>query len=187
MAQIGVILMNKILDNIEEWLVCICLVVMTLLTFVNVIARYIFSASLSFSEEITTYLFVLLSLLGAAIAAKRGAHLGLTIVTDHVGPKAAHIMATISMFFATLFSGIICYFGVFMTLNQFNKGQLTAGTQLPEWIFGSFVPIGALFVTIRFGQNLVKLLRGKDIVHEDVVADAIEAATVEEENEKEDN
>lgn len=178
--------MNKILDNIEEWLVCACLVVMTLLTFVNVIARYIFSASLSFSEEITTYLFVLLSLLGAAIAAKRGAHLGLTLITDHVGPKAAHILAIISMFFATAFSGIICYFGVFMALNQFNKGQLTAGTQLPEWIFGSFVPIGALFVTVRFGQNLVKLLRGKDIAHEDVVADAIEAATVEE-NTKEDN
>ncbi len=173
--------MNKILDNIEEWLVCICLVVMTLLTFVNVIARW-FAASLSFSEEITTYLFVLLSLLGAAIAAKRGAHLGLTLITDHVGPKAARILATISMIFAVAFSGIICYYGVFMTINQFNKGQLTAATQLPEWIFGAFVPVGALFVTIRFAQNLVKLLRGKDIAHEDVVADAIEAATVEEDN-----
>ena len=60
--------------------------------------------------------------------------------------------------------------------NQFNKGQLTAGTQLPEWIFGSFVPIGALFVTIRFGQNLVRLLAGKEIEHEDVVAEAIENA-----------
>lgn len=79
--------MNKILDNIEEWLVCICLAVMTLITFVNVIARW-FSASLSFSEEITTYLFVLLSLLGAAIAAKRGAHLGLTLITDHVGRRS---------------------------------------------------------------------------------------------------
>ena len=65
--------MNKILDNIEEWLVCVCLVVMTLLTFLNVIARYIFSASLSFSEEITTYLFVLLSLLGATISLRRTA------------------------------------------------------------------------------------------------------------------
>ena len=57
--------MNKILDYIEESLVCVCLIVMTALTFVNVVSRYVFSASLSFSEEITTYLFVLLSLLGA--------------------------------------------------------------------------------------------------------------------------
>ena len=168
--------MNKVLDNIEEVLVCVCLVVMTGLTFVNVIARYVFSASLSFSEEITTYLFVLLSLLGSAIAAKRGAHLGLTIITDRVGPKMGRVLGAVSMAFATAFSAIICYFGFFMALNQFNKGQLTAGTQLPEWIFGAFVPVGALFVTIRFGQNLVRLLTGKDIEHEDVVADAIESA-----------
>ena len=173
--------MNKILDYIEESLVCVCLVVMTALTFVNVVARYVFSASLSFSEEITTYLFVLLSLLGSAIAAKRGAHLGLTIISDRVGPKAGRVLGVISMAFATAFSALICYFGFFMALNQFNKGQLTAGTQLPEWIFGSFVPIGALFVTIRFGENLVRLLAGKDIQHEDVVAEALENATQEEE------
>ena len=172
--------MNKILDYIEESLVCVCLVVMTALTFVNVVARYVFSASLSFSEEITTYLFVLLSLLGSAIAAKRGAHLGLTIISDRVGPKAGRVLGIISMAFATAFSAIICYFGFFMALNQFNKGQLTAGTQLPEWIFGSFVPIGALFVTIRFVENLVRLLAGKDIQHEDVVAEALENAAQEE-------
>ena len=172
--------MNKILDYIEESLVCVCLVVMTALTFVNVVARYVFSASLSFSEEITTYLFVLLSLLGSAIAAKRGAHLGLTIISDRVGPKAGRVLGIISMAFATAFSALICYFGFFMAVNQFNKGQLTAGTQLPEWIFGSFVPIGALFVTIRFGENLVRLLAGKDIQHEDVVAEALENATQEE-------
>ena len=172
--------MNKILDYIEESLVCVCLVVMTALTFVNVVARYVFSASLSFSEEITTYLFVLLSLLGSAIAAKRGAHLGLTIISDRVGPKAGRVLGVISMAFATAFSALICYFGFFMALNQFNKGQLTAGTQLPEWIFGSFVPIGALFVTIRFGENLVRLLAGKEIQHEDVVAEALENATQEE-------
>ena len=172
--------MNKILDYIEESLVCVCLVVMTALTFVNVVARYVFSASLSFSEEITTYLFVLLSLLGSAIAAKRGAHLGLTIISDRVGPKAGRVLGIISMAFATAFSALICYFGFFMALNQFNKGQLTAGTQLPEWIFGSFVPIGALFVTIRFGENLVRLLTGKDIQHEDVVAEALENAAQEE-------
>lgn len=170
---------NKILDYFEETLCCVCLTVMTALTFVNVIARYVFSASFSFSEEITTYLFVLLSLLGAAIAAKRGAHLGFTLLTEHVGKVAGRILGILSMFISTAFSAVITYYGFFMALNQFNKGQLTAGTQLPEWIFGSFVPIGALFVTIRFAQNMIKLIMGREVEHEDVVAEAIEAATTE--------
>lgn len=173
---------RNFLDYIEEALCCVCLVVMTGLTFANVLARYVFTASFSFSEEITTYLFVLLSLLGTSIAAKRGAHLGLTIITDHVGPKVGRVLAIIAMAFSTLFAGLICYFGVFMVIKQFTKGQVTGAMQLPEWIFGSFVPIGALFVTIRFGQNLISLIRGKEIAQEDVVADAKAAA---EEAEKE--
>lgn len=169
-------MINKILDYFEETLCCVCLTVMTALTFANVIARYVFSASFSFSEEITTYLFVLLSLLGAAIAAKRGAHLGFTLLTDHVGKTAGRILGIISMLISMLFSGVICYYGFLMTLNQFNKGQLTAGTQLPEWIFGAFVPVGALFVTIRFAQNTYRLIAGKSLARVDEVAEAIAEA-----------
>ena len=167
---------NKILDYFEEGMCCICLVVMTALTFINVLSRYVFNASLSFSEEITTYLFVLLSLLGASIAAKRGAHLGFTLLSEHVGAVAGRILSIIAMGFSAAFSGIICYFGIFMVIKQYTSGQVTGAMQLPEWIFGSFVPIGALFVTIRFLQNFVRLILGKSIQHEDVVAEAIEAA-----------
>ena len=44
----------RIFDKIEEILAAACLIVMTILTFANVVARYLFSASFSFSEEITT-------------------------------------------------------------------------------------------------------------------------------------
>lgn len=175
-------MVNKILDKIEEVLVCLCLVTMTALTFGNAVLRKL-GSGIFFSEEISTYLFVLLSLLGSAIAAKRGAHLGLTIVTERVGPKAARVLGIISMALSTTFSALICYYGVFMVLNQYEKGQVTLATQLPECIFGSFVPIGALFMTIRFGQNLYRLIAGKQIAKEDVVADALEAARVEEEKE----
>ena len=49
----------RILDRIEEIVAAVCLSVMTILAFANVVARYVFSASFSFSEEITTYLFVI--------------------------------------------------------------------------------------------------------------------------------
>ena len=49
----------KILDWIEEIICVFCTVVMTALVFANVLSRYVFHSSLSFSEEITTYLFPL--------------------------------------------------------------------------------------------------------------------------------
>lgn len=150
----------RILDRIEEIVAAVCLSVMTVLAFANVVARYVFSASFSFSEEITTYLFVLLSLLGTAIAARRRAHLGLTILTDVVSPKVRRILHIIGYLFAVAFTGAIFYYGILMVLSQRQLGQVTANMQWPEWIFGSFVPIGALFATVRFVQVLIEEIRG---------------------------
>ena len=150
----------RILDRIEEIVAAVCLSVMTILAFANVVARYVFSASFSFSEEITTYLFVLLSLLGTAIAARRRAHLGLTILTDVVSPKVRRILHMIGYLFAVAFTGAIFYYGILMVLSQRQLQQVTANMQWPEWIFGSFVPIGALFATVRFVQVLIEEIRG---------------------------
>ncbi len=150
-----------LLDKIEEIVAAVCLSVMTVLAFANVVARYVFSASFSFSEEITTYLFVLLSLLGTAIAARRRAHLGLTILTDVVSPKVRRVLHVIGYLFAVAFTGAIFFYGIQMVLSQHKLGQVTANIQWPEWIFGSFVPIGALFAMIRFVQVLVEEIQGK--------------------------
>ena len=77
----------KILEKIENTICIVCLLAMTTLVFANVFSRYVLHLSLSFSEEITTNLFVLLSMMGTAIAARRRAHLGLSILTDAVKPS----------------------------------------------------------------------------------------------------
>ena len=104
----------KILDKIEEYLCICCLVVMTALVFANVFSRYILHASFSFSEEITTNLFVLLSMMGTAIAAKRQAHLGLSIVTDRVSPKARRALLIFGYGLATVFSAAVLVYGILM-------------------------------------------------------------------------
>lgn len=155
--------MSKLLGNIEEYLSAACLAVMTLLTFANILARYVFKASFSFSEEVTTYLFVLLSLMGAAIAAKRGSHLGFTLISDMMPPAIHKLMKAVGYLFAVAFCGLLCYYGLIMTISQYQRRQITAGMQWPEWIFGAFVPFGAFFVTVRFLQLLVNTLKGKAV------------------------
>ena len=103
----------KVLGRIEEFITAVALAFMTILTFANVISRYVFHASFSFSEEITSYLFVLLSLMGTSIAAKNKAHLGLTILTDHVSAPVAKVLHIISYIIALIFSVISIVFVAF--------------------------------------------------------------------------
>ena len=156
----------KVLDKIEEYICAVCIVVMTLLVFTNVLSRYVLHMSLSFSDEITTNLFILLSMMGTAIATKRRAHLGLTILTDAVPEKVRKVLITLGFAIGTAFSAALCYYGIQMVLQQINLGQVTPTMQWPEWIFGTFIPFGALFVTIRFAQATWEEFRKKEEVTE---------------------
>ena len=99
--------------------------------------------------------------MGSAVAAKRGAHLGLTVLTDLVSPSVKKILKIIGFVFAIIFSSSVLYYGIFMVQSQMQRGQVTANMQWPEWIFGSFVPIGAFFLTLRFIQVLIAEIKTK--------------------------
>jgi C4-dicarboxylate transporter DctQ subunit len=149
----------KLMDYIEEGISAIALIVMLTITFCNVVSRFLLHASLSFADEITTYLFVLLSLMGTAIAAKRKAHLGLTILTDSVNFKTRKVLLCIGYAIAIIFSIALFIFGIYMVKNQIMLGQTTAAMQWPEWIYGSFVPFGAFFISVRFIQVFLEQIR----------------------------
>lgn len=154
--------MRTFLGRLEDIICAICMIIMTSLTFANVIARYVFSASFSFSEEITTYLFVLLSLIGSAAAARRKAHLGFTAILDLLPKGVQRAIQTMSYALATFFSAALFWYGISMVQSQIFHGQVTAGMQWPEWIFGSFVPLGAFFITIEFLFLLIDTVSNKE-------------------------
>ena len=88
----------------------------------------------------------------------------------------ARIFEIISALCGVAFAAVIFYYGILMTITQYNRGQLSLGVQIPEWIYGSFVPLGSLFLMIRFIELLIKAIKGEKAVHEDVLADAIAEA-----------
>ena len=146
------------LSKIEKLVACVCVSIMAVLVFVNVIARYVFGNSLAVSDEMSTYLFVLMSFMGTA-AARRKAHLGLSIVTDHVSPRARLIISMVMYAISALFCLLIVIFGIQMVISQYQMGQETATMQWPEWIYGSFVPVGAAFAMMAFLQTMVQMYK----------------------------
>ena len=147
------------LSKIEKLVACVCVSIMAVLVFVNVIARYVFGNSLAVSDEMSTYLFVLMIFMGTAVAARRKAHLGLSIVTDHVSPRARLIISMVMYAISALFCLLIVIFGIQMVISQYQMGQETATMQWPEWIYGSFVPVGAAFAMMAFLQTMVQMYK----------------------------
>lgn len=149
---------NK-LYNIEEFLSAIVLLIMLVITFSNVIGRKFLNSSISFSEEITTSLFVLLTTLGTAIAIKRDTHLGLSFFTEKFSFKAQKASVVFGNSLGLLFSIILFFTGINMAYSEYILKQISITLQWPEWIYGSFVPFGAIFMIIRFAQALHKSIK----------------------------
>jgi len=71
---------SSLVDRLEETIIAVILGVMTLMTFANVVARYVFNSNIFYALELTVFLFAWLVLLGAGYAVKKTLHLGVDAV-----------------------------------------------------------------------------------------------------------
>ena len=155
--------MKKFLSNIDEKVSAMVLAFMLVLAFVNVVARYCFKASISYTEEITTMLLVFISAVGSGIAAKRKAHLGLSVLTDLLPKKFRGYADFFANGLGALIGAILLYTGIYMVMNEYRLGQISIGLQVPTWIYATFVPIGALGMTYHFAKTAILSLVNKDL------------------------
>jgi TRAP-type C4-dicarboxylate transport system permease small subunit len=76
---------SNLLVRAAEWLLIALLAVMVVLVFGNVVLRYAFNSGIVFSEEVSRFVFMWLTLIGALVVMKDNAHLGMSSVVDRLG------------------------------------------------------------------------------------------------------
>ncbi len=94
----------SIVDRVEETLIAVLLGMMALLTFANVIARYIFNSNIFWALELTVFMFGWLVLLGASYAVKKNAHLGVDALINVLPRRSRRIFALIAVSVCIAFS-----------------------------------------------------------------------------------
>ncbi|WIY24054.1 TRAP transporter small permease [Parasedimentitalea psychrophila] len=110
-----------IINSIEESVIAGLLGLMTLITFANVVARFVFNSNILWALELTVFLFAWLVLLGASYAVKTHAHLGVDAILNLLAPGPRRIMALVSVgcclaFSLLLLKGTYDYWAVFADL-----------------------------------------------------------------------
>ena len=91
-------------DRLEETLIAVFLGVMTLMTFANVVARYVFNSNIFYALELTVFLFAWLVLLGASYAVKKTLHLGVDAVVAVFAPSTKRALALFSVAICVIYS-----------------------------------------------------------------------------------
>lgn len=95
---------GRAINAVEETLIAAILGAMTLVTFANVVARYVFNDNLLWALETTSYLFAWLVLLGASYCVKVTAHLGVDAIITVVPSAVRRALALIAVAVCLVFS-----------------------------------------------------------------------------------
>ncbi len=90
-------MLGCVVNRIEEVGIALILALMTLITFVNVVLRYVFNDSLIWGLEATSHLFAWLVLFGVSHCFKLFAHLGVDVVIVRVSPPLRKAFALIAV------------------------------------------------------------------------------------------
>ena len=126
-----------------------CLIVMVVLVFGNVVLRYGFNSGITISEELSRWLLVWLTFLGAIVAMREHAHLGVdTLVRalPALGKRICFIASYVLMLYADWL----------LTLGSWKQAVLTFGDSAPA----SGISVGLFFYSsgLVFGVSAAVIL-----------------------------
>ncbi len=152
---------SKAINRFEESVIALLLAGMVIVTFSQVIARYVFNSGAVWALELTTYLFAWLVLFGMSYGVKVGAHLGVDAFV-RLFPKPGQRALTITAALCCVAYGVILLIGASEYISKIYRFGIEAeDLPIPRWIPYSILPIGLVLLIIRFVEATYLIIIGK--------------------------
>jgi TRAP-type C4-dicarboxylate transport system permease small subunit len=152
--------------NLFNGLIVLFLAIMLVLVFGNVVLRYGFNSGITISEEVSRILFVWLTFLGAVVAMKEHAHLGIDSFIKRLPPAGKKFCVVVT---SLLLLGV-CWLIFKGSLKQTIIGMQTEfpATGLPVAIQYAVGLVASVGIAIYLIRNIYVVISGK-ATEEDLV------------------
>jgi C4-dicarboxylate transporter DctQ subunit len=153
----------RLLDYLEEGIITFLMVAMTLVSFSQVIARYVFNYNFVWAMELTGVMFAWLIFIGMSYGVRVGAHIGVDALVKSLGPKAARIVGSLAAALCIVYALLVAFGGYQYVTKMFEVGILMQDMPVPSWVPRAVLPIGFLLLAFRFSQVLYLLVTGQSV------------------------
>lgn len=167
------------LMKVVQWFMALALAAMVVLLFANVVGRYLFQTGIAISDEISRLCFVWLIFLGAIVAVRERAHIGIDMVVRMMpvwGKRASLVAANALILYALV---IFAYGSWQQTLVGLRTVSPLSG--LPVAVFAAAGLVSAVGMGLLYAVDLVRALLGRladdELVQVQETTDAAELGT----------
>lgn len=145
--------------KIEDWLSVLVMAILALITFGNVLVRYLTDSSFAWTEEISVFLLIVLTMTAGATAFLRNQHIRIELFADGGTPRRRRTLAIISSTVVLLFFILLTALSARMALDDYTWGDTSPAIGIPNWWYTIWMPILSLAISLRMAGMLRRLLR----------------------------
>lgn len=141
----------------------ICVVIFCVITFVGiyqVFTRYFLNSPKPWSEEVLSFGFTWMALLGAALVFGKREHMRLVFILDKLSYKNRKIFEVISELFVLLFSTTVLIYGG-IKLYYLTRFQITPALQISTGNLYLVMPIAGILINIFTLYNIIDIKNDK--------------------------
>ncbi|MFC3343950.1 TRAP transporter small permease [Paenibacillus abyssi] len=172
--------LSKFLLTLLNSAMAIILASMAILVFANVVLRYLFDSGITWSEEMSRYLFVFLIFLGAIGALKNNEHLGVDLLIKNLPKQIKRVVY--------IFTNLLLLFILYLvadgslTLALLNLDSRSSATGIPlsvNYAVGVFFSVCMGLIILL---NSIRAMFDKDAIDELTAGRSAEEAALEEHN-----
>lgn len=142
--------------KLEEYTAGIAIGILGVITFANVVVRYLTNFSFAFTEELSVFLMVLVALVGGSSVMAKGGHLKIMFVVDRVSPGRRRVIGLIANAVTAIMFLLLAIFGARMAWDEYRFEVTSPGLGVPTWIYTVWLPLLSLAI---FGRAVGVMIR----------------------------
>ena len=149
----------RVTIRIEEAIAAAAMALICVITFANVVVRYFTNASFAFTEEISVFLLVVLTLVGSAAAFARDRIIRVDFFVLRL-PRTARLMLDLAgMALSALLFAMVAWYGWRFFLDDWNYETTSPGLGIPQAVYSIWLTVFSLLIVARIAGRLIRLWR----------------------------
>lgn len=154
-------LLSRIVNRLEEGFIAFLLAGMTVLTFVQVVMRYLFATGLLWAIEAVTYMFGWMVLVGISYGVKVGSHIGVDAIVRLLPAQGHRVAGTVAGLLSIGYAALLL-FGGWTYVEQVRMiGVEAEDLPVQRWILALAVPFGFGLLLLRLVQVTWRIASGR--------------------------
>jgi TRAP-type C4-dicarboxylate transport system permease small subunit len=156
--------MKLILDKIEKIILGILAVLFTVMVvalFFQIVMRFVFKNANTWSEELTRYSFVWLSMLGASVATRRSRNMDVDFIVNKMPKTLKNINTVFTRGLIITFLLVLIIFGI--SLVGITIKQLSPGLRIPMAYMYGAVPAGSALMLLFTIENIIRDIKNSKV------------------------